>query len=107
MRSTTRFPALKLNEETVNVTVADAEPQLLVTVYDIMVVPTNTPLTTPVPVPTVAIAVFALVHTPSLVALANVVVPLTNVAGVPVMEATDGKELMVTVVTAKQPVDNA
>lgn len=52
------------NEIILTVLVSVTEPQALDTAYDIVVVPNVTPVTIPVPLPTVALAVLLLVHVP-------------------------------------------
>lgn len=83
---------------TTAVTVVE-QPATFVTTYEIVALPSDTPLTTP-PVPTVAIPVALLLHTPPLVALAKVVVVFAHSVLVPVIEATVGKAFTVTVVVA-------
>jgi hypothetical protein len=62
----------------------------------------NTPVTTPVPEPTVAIAVLLLAHDPPDVELLNVVVEPTQTEWVPVF--AEGTGITVTSVVAKHPV---
>ena len=59
--------------------------------------PAATPVTTPVEL-IVAVAVLAVDHTPPVVAFAKVVVAPSHTAVVPVIEATEGALLIVTVV---------
>ncbi len=66
--------------------------------------PAATPVTTPVPEPTVAIDVLPLLHVPPPVASERVVVLPTQTVGVPVI--ADGNAETVTTSVAKQPVDN-
>ena len=83
---------------TVKVVVAAVFPQVLLTVYDIVVVPEATAVTAPVVASIVAAEVLVLVHVPPAVKsdrvveapAHNVVVPLITpgVAGVPVIVAT-------------------
>ena len=85
------------------VTVVDTDevqPLPLVTVYVMVVVPAATPVTTPF-ASIVAVAVFALDHTPPAVVLDNVVVEPAQTDVVPVIEATTGKLLIVTVVVTE------
>ena len=70
----------------------------VVTVYVIVAVPAATPVTTPVLEFTVATAVFDDVHTPPAVALVNVVVEPAHTSVVPLIAATTGIALIVTVV---------
>jgi len=65
-------------------------------------VPPDTPVTTPVPATTVAIAGVALLHVPPAVASANVLVKPMHTVVVPVITAGNG--LTVTVAVLKQPV---
>ena len=62
-----------------------------------VVLPAATPVTTPVDALTVAVAVLLDVHTPEAVALVKVVVDPAHALVVPVMAATTGKALIVTV----------
>jgi hypothetical protein len=87
---------------TVTSTVTAVLPQLLVTVYAIAAVPDVTPLTIP-EVPTAAMDVLLLLHTPPVVASASVVVAPMQVVGVPVMPATDGIVITVTTLVATPP----
>jgi hypothetical protein len=80
----------------------DVQPLPLVTVYVIVVVPAATPVTTPVDALTVAVAVFAVDHTPPVVVLANVVVAPAHTEVVPVIAATVGNALIVTVVVTER-----
>jgi hypothetical protein len=90
------------NGFTVTVVVTElTHPFAFVTVYVIVVLPAATPVTTPVEALIVAVAVFALVHTPPVVVLASVVVDAKQTDVVPVIAATTGSALIVTgVVTA-------
>jgi hypothetical protein len=72
-------------------------PFALVTVYKIVVLPEATPVTTPVAL-TVAVAVLAVDHTPPVVAFASAVVAPSHTDVVPVIAATTGALLIVTVV---------
>lgn len=67
-------------------------------VYVIDVVPADTPVTIPVPEPTVAIAVFTLLHVPPVVVVLNVAVAPTHITVVPLIDAGSG--LTVTVLKA-------
>jgi hypothetical protein len=82
---------------TVTVIVAISEPQPLVTVYVIMEVPPDIPDTTP-DVPTVAILVFELLHTPpaSPPEIERFVVAPNATVAVPVILPASGKEVMET-----------
>jgi hypothetical protein len=83
---------------TVTVVVAVVvQPFALVTVYEIVVLPAATPVTTPVAF-TVAVAVLAVDHTPPVVAFAKAVVAPAHTVVVPVIAATTGALLIVTVV---------
>lgn len=64
-------------------------PQLLLTRYEIVTVPADTPLTTPKEL-TVAIELLLLLHAPPLTASASVVVPPTQAEGVPVIVPAEG-----------------
>ena len=90
---------------TVDVTIV-TQPKPLVTVYDIVTIPADTPLTMPVE-PTVATNVLPLLHTPPLVASLNVVVEPAHTLMVPVIADTVGNGLTVTtevtVVTQPKP----
>lgn len=66
--------------------------------YVIVVVPAVTPVTTPVEELIVATAVLLDVHTPPVVVLDNVVVDPEHTDVVPVIDATTGKAVTVTVV---------
>jgi hypothetical protein len=81
---------------TVVETVAE-HPLGLITVYEIIVFPAATPVITPVPELTVAIAVFDELHTPPVVELDSVVVDATQTEVIPVIGATTGNALIVTV----------
>ena len=82
---------------TVTVVVTElTHPFAFVTVYVIVVLPADTPVTTPVEALIVAVAVFALVHTPPVVVLASVVVAPSHTDVVPVIAATTGRALIVT-----------
>jgi hypothetical protein len=83
---------------TMAVTVVE-HPATLVTTYEIVALPSDTPLTKP-PVPTVAMPVALLLHTPPLVALARVVVVFAQRVLVPVIAATVGNAFTVTIVVA-------
>jgi hypothetical protein len=87
---------------TVTPLVAEALPQLLVTVYDITVDPVVMPVTNP-SVPTVATAVLDDVQLPPLVALSSrISFPVHTVAG-PVMVPAVGSALIVMVCIALHP----
>ena len=73
----------------------DVQP-FAVTAYEIVVEPAATPVTTPAL--TVAVAVFAVDQTPFAVVFANVVVAPAHTDVVPVIAATTGALLIVTVV---------
>jgi hypothetical protein len=82
---------------TVTLIVEDAvQPKPLVTVYDMVAFPADTPDTIP-DVPTVATPTALLDHTPLDVALARLVVPFTQTVAVPVMAATTGSAFTVTI----------
>ncbi len=85
---------------TVTIVVADAVPQPLVTVYEIIAVPDETPVTTPVD-PTVATPVVPELHEPPLPLVLNVLVPATHIFVVPVMVPALGAGLTAIVFTAK------
>lgn len=89
----------KGNGLTVAVTVAATEPQLLLTKYDIVVVPADRPLTKPVLL-TVAILVVPLLHTPPVVASVNDVVAPAHTVDAPVIIPAMGNGLMLTVAVA-------
>ena len=86
---------------TVTTAVAAAVPQLLVTVYDIVVVPGATPVTIPV-APTVATAGVTALHTPPPAALVNAVVAVGQTISVPVILPAlgDGSTVTTTVAAA-------
>ena len=84
-----------LTETTVKTSVTQPKP--LVTVYVIVVVPEETPVTTPL-VFTVPIVGTLLLHTPPVVALARVIVPPMHTLFAPVIAATVGSGLTITVV---------
>ena len=87
---------------TVTTAVAAAEPHELVTVYDIVVVPTARPLTTP-NVFTVPVAGFVELHMPPIAAsLKDVVEPVHAVAE-PESEPALGAKLTVAIVITEQP----
>ena len=65
-----------------------------------VVVPAATPVTTPVEL-TVAVAVLADDHTPPVVVLESVVVAPSHTDVVPVIDATTGNALIVTVVVTE------
>ena len=65
-------------------------------------VPAETPVTTPVVEPTLALVASLLLHNPPVVASANPIVDPVHTAGAPVMAA--GLGLTVTGIVAKQPV---
>jgi len=67
-------------------------------------VPGATPLTKPELLPTVAVAVLLLLHTPPVTASLNAVVRPWHTVAVPVIAATPG--LTVTVALVRQPVVN-
>ena len=85
------------------VTTVDA-PHPVPSVYEIIVVPADTPVTTPLLLPTLATPVAPLAHTPPLVASVRVVVNPTHTLVVPPIAA--GLAFTVTVATARQPVLN-
>jgi hypothetical protein len=68
----------------------------------IFVVPAFTPVTTPVPAPTVALDVLLLVHVPPPGLLLSVVVLPTHTAAVPLID--DGAVVTETIFVAAQPV---
>lgn len=72
--------------------------------YDMVAVPAETPVTTPVEEPTVATPVLPLLHVPNNVASSSVVVELTHTVIVPVMAAGSG--LTDTTTERAQPVPN-
>lgn len=74
----------------VTAVVADAVPQLLVTVYVIVAVPADTPLTTPVALLMLAIVGELLLHVPPLVVLVSVVVAPTHAVVVPLIVPANG-----------------
>jgi hypothetical protein len=76
----------------------EEHPLLSVTVYVNVVEPAATPVTTPVEALIVAVAVLAVDHTPPVVVLESVVVAPSHTDVVPVIAATTGKLLIVTVV---------
>ncbi len=76
-----------------------AQPNPLVTVYVITVVPADTPVTTPV-APTVATPALLLLHVPPVVALARVVVPFEHIVVPPVIAATVGSGFTVITLVA-------
>ena len=76
-------------------TVTNCVTKQLPTVYVIFAVPTLTLVTTPVPAPTLATAVFPLVHVPPEVVVLNSVDPPIHIAAVPVIAA--GVVLTVTI----------
>ncbi len=81
---------------TVTSDVVDAvQPDELTTVYVMLAVPAETPVTIPV-VPTVATDVLPLVQAPPEVVLDKVVTPPTQTLNVPDIEPTDGSALTVT-----------
>ena len=90
---------------TVTTTEVDAEPQLLVTTYEMVVVPAATPVTIP-EVPTVAILVSVLLHIPPPVRSISVVVAPGQTVYVPRIAPAVRNGLTVTTVVAIQPVDN-
>jgi hypothetical protein len=92
---------------TVTTIVAAAVPQLLVTEYDIVVVPAVTPVTIPEDEPIVAIAGVTEDHTPPVVALLNVVVLVGQTVAVPVIVPAAGSALTDTIFAALHPVANA
>ena len=69
---------------TVIVLVVETDPQLLDTVYEMVSIPADTPVTIPEPVPTVAV-VLLLLHTPPVVPLLSVIVVPTQTLLEPVM----------------------
>ena len=85
---------------TVTTRVAAAVPQLLVTEYDIVAVPVDTPVTRPV-ASTAALAGVDEVHTPPLTALLNKVVAPTHTVAVPVTVPALGSRLTVTTLVAE------
>ena len=86
---------------TVTVVVTDVEHQFVVTVYVIVVLPAATPVTTPVDALTVAVAVLDDVQTPPAVTSDKVVVEPSHTEVVPVIAATVGNALIVTVVVTE------
>jgi hypothetical protein len=91
------------NGSTVTVAVAAAVPQPLVTVYDIVVVPPERPLTTP-NVLTVPTAMFVELHTPPVIPSARpIVVPAHTVPDAGVIIPAFAAALTVTTVVAVQP----
>jgi hypothetical protein len=91
---------------TVMICVALAVHPLLVTVYDIMVVPADTPVMVPDDEPAVAIPVLLLLHTPLPAASDRVVAVVGHKVKVPVMVPADGTALTVTTVVVLPPVEN-
>ncbi len=81
---------------TLKVAVVLAVPQLLVTVYNILVLPAVMPATLP-PVLTVATAILLLLQVPPEVASARRVAEPAHILSVPVMDPADGSGLTVTV----------
>jgi hypothetical protein len=81
---------------TVTICVATAVPQLFVTVYDIVAVPADTPVTTPL-VLTVAIPEAPVLHVPPLTELLNVVVLPAQTVAMPVIAPASGSGLTVTI----------
>jgi hypothetical protein len=77
-----------------------AQPLLLVTVYVIVTVPADMPVTLPV-LSTVAIAVLLLAHTPDGVVLDKVVAAPTQIEFAPVMTSTTGTAFTVIVVACE------
>ena len=86
---------------TVTVVVTDALHPFVVTVYVIVVLPAATPVTTPVDALTVAVAVLDDVQTPPAVTSDKVVVEPSHTEVVPVIAATVGNALIVTVVVTE------
>jgi hypothetical protein len=84
---------------TVTTIVAAAVPQLLVTVYDMIVVPADTPVTVPEEL-TVAIAVSVLLHAPPGAASLSDVVDSAHTVAVPAMLPATGNAFTVTNVVA-------
>lgn len=80
---------------TVTIMVSFAVPQLLVNVYDIMALPPETPVTTPV-AETVATVVLLLLHVPPVVVLPSEVVALWQTMGAPVIVPADAAGVIVT-----------
>ena len=76
------------------------QPALL-TLYDMVAVPSATPDTMPVLASTVAIEASLLLHAPPVVALLKVLLLPTQALVVPVIALTLGVALMVTTVVAK------
>ena len=74
------------------------------TVYVIVAVPPEIPVTTPVPVPTVASAVLLLVHVPPVVGSESVVFMLVQTVDEPEMfDTTGGSGVTVTVIVPQSP----
>ena len=88
---------------TVTTCVAAAVPQLLVTVYDIVVVPVAMPLTTP-EVPTVPVDGLTLLHAPPVAASVKAVLAPVQTVGVPEIVPAFGRPFTVTTCVAVQPV---
>jgi hypothetical protein len=84
---------------TVTTWVAATVPPPLVTVYDIVVVPEVSPLTTPV-VPTVATTILVLLHSPPVAASASVVDEPAHTVIVPVIVPAPQAGLTVTKIVA-------
>ena len=70
-------------------------------VYEMVTVPADTPVTTPVPEPTVALLVLLLLQVPPVVASVNAVVKPAHTLVVPVIEAGNG--FTVTVIVGVLP----
>jgi hypothetical protein len=85
---------------TVTVAVADVVPQVLVTEYEMIAVPTATPRTAPVAMFTDDTEGLLLLQLPPAVASASVVVPPLQTVVVPVMAATEGAPFTVTIAVA-------
>ena len=91
------------NGLTVTTTLVLKVPQMLVTIYDMITVPDETPVTIPVDEPTVAIPVAPELHTPPLVASVSALVAPTQTVAVPVIDATEiGLTVAISVADAVQ-----
>ena len=89
------------NELTVTTVVAE---QPVLSAYVIIEVPADAPVTTPVPLTTVATEVVPLAHVPPVVRSVKVIVELTQTGVEP--EIATGVALTVTIVVTEQPVPN-
>jgi hypothetical protein len=87
---------------TVTVLEATALPQLLLTVYDMIVVPGDIPETTPVAL-TEAVAAKPVLHVPPVTASARVVVAPLHTEAVPVITPAFGNALTVIAVVVITP----